>query len=196
MSPARRGRRPGGGDSRDDIAAAARRQFAALGYPKTSIRSVAAEAGVDPKLVQHFFGSKQELFVSVVELPFDPDEVFERLLGPGTEGLGDRLAAFVTGILVGPQAAVFSGMIRAAASEDEAATMVRELVAGRLLGPLAARVAIDQPELRTSLLAAQVVGLQMARNIVGLPALREVDPRRLAAALGPVFQQILTGDMT
>ncbi|MFC0005534.1 TetR/AcrR family transcriptional regulator [Micromonospora siamensis] len=195
MSGGRRGRRPGGGDSREVIAAAARRQFAAQGYPRTSIRSVAAEAGVDPRLVQHFFGSKQELFVSVVELPFDPAEAFEGILGPGVEGLGERLAAFVIGTLTGPEVSVLTGMIRAATSEEQAAAMVRELVSTRLLGPLAARVSADRPELRASLLAAQVVGLQMARNVVGLPALVEADHDELVAALGPLFQHLLTGDL-
>ncbi|MGH3412395.1 MAG: TetR/AcrR family transcriptional regulator, partial [Marmoricola sp.] len=43
----RRGRRPGSPDTRADILAAARELFAAGGYAGTSVRSVAARAGVD-----------------------------------------------------------------------------------------------------------------------------------------------------
>lgn len=195
MTGTRRGRRPGGSDTREVIAAAARRQFAAQGYPHTSIRGVAAEAGVDPKLVQHFFGSKQELFVAVVDLPFDPAEVFPRLLGQDVEGVGRRLAEFVTSTLSGPGMTVLTGIVRAAASEEQAATMVRELVSTRLLGPLAAGVGADRPRLRASLLAAQVVGLHMARNVVGLPALVQAEQDELVAALGPLFQHLLTGEL-
>ena len=48
---ARRGRRPGAPDTRAGILAAARAQFAAQGFTRTTIRGVAREAGVDPALV-------------------------------------------------------------------------------------------------------------------------------------------------
>ena len=67
------GAAPGPSGTRDAILAAARRQFAAQGYDRTSMRGIAAEAGVDQALVAHFFGAKQRLFVEVVRLPFDPE---------------------------------------------------------------------------------------------------------------------------
>ncbi|HAA79368.1 MAG TPA: TetR family transcriptional regulator, partial [Microbacteriaceae bacterium] len=39
----------------DAIAQAAREQFASVGYAQTTIRSIALQAGVDPKLVMHYF---------------------------------------------------------------------------------------------------------------------------------------------
>ena len=121
-----RGRRPGGGETRDAIMAAARRQFGELGYRRASMRRIAGEAGVDPRLILHFFGSKQALFVAVVDLPFDPETTFERLLGAGEEGLGRRLAEFVLTVLDSPQGLrTLTGLVRAAASEEEAAALVR-----------------------------------------------------------------------
>ena len=64
----RSGRRPGDSGTREAIRAAAVRLFAEQGYDRTSMRAVAAAAAVDPKLVAHYFGSKQQLFVSVVEI--------------------------------------------------------------------------------------------------------------------------------
>ena len=64
MVAKRAGRRPGNSGTREAILEAARRQFADLGYDRTTLRSVAAEAGVDPALVVHFFGSKQQLFLA------------------------------------------------------------------------------------------------------------------------------------
>ena len=40
-----RGRRPGGSDTRAAIEAAARRRFAEVGYPRTTMRAIAADAG-------------------------------------------------------------------------------------------------------------------------------------------------------
>jgi AcrR family transcriptional regulator len=191
-----RGRRPTGAGTKEAIAEAARRQFGERGYRPTTLRGVAAEAGVDPRLVLHFFGSKRDLFVSVVELPFDPEAAFDSLLAPGEKGLGRRLAAFLVGVLNSPEGCrTFTGLIRAAASEAEAATTIREFVALRLLLPLAARVGKDRPEFRASLVASQVVGLAMARHIVGLPPLTAASDSELTAALAPVFDHYLTGPL-
>jgi AcrR family transcriptional regulator len=189
-----RGRRPVGSGTREAIAAAARRQFGELGYRRASLRSIAVEAGVDPRLVLHFFGSKQELFTAVVELPFDPATAFDVVLSPGERGLGRRLATFLLDVLDSPEGRkTFTGLIRAAASEDQAAAMIRELVGRRLLLPLASRLGRDRPELRASLVGSQVVGLAMARHVVGIPALSTASRAQLIAALAPVFDHYLTG---
>jgi AcrR family transcriptional regulator len=196
MATSGRGRRPAGSGTREAIAAAARRQFGELGYQRASLRSIAAEAGVDPRLVLHFFGSKQDLFATVVELPFDPATTFDALLGPGEQGLGRRVAEFLLAILDSPEGRkTITGLIRAAASEEEAATTIRDLLDQRLLLPLASRVGRDRPELRASLVASQVVGLAMARHVVGLTPLATASRAELVAALAPVFDHYLTGHL-
>lgn len=198
MSPEQRprGRRPTGSGTRDTIEAAARRQFAELGYPGTTMRGIATEAGVDPRLVGHFFGSKQQLFLTVVELPFDPETVFSTLLAPGERDLGRRLAGFVVDLLENPQARnTITGLVRSAASEESAAEMLRALVTERLLGPLARRVGGSDPELRAALLGSQIVGLTFARYVVGLPPLVAADRDQLVAALAPVLDHYLTGSL-
>ena len=196
MKAGGRGRRPVGSGTREAIAAAARRQFGELGYRRASLRSIADEAGVDPRLVLHFFGSTQELFAAVVELPFDPATAFDLLLAPGEQGLGRRLAAFLLDVQDSPEGQrTITGLIRAAASEDEAAAMIRELVGQRLLLPLASRLGRDRPELRASLVGSQVVGLAMARHVVGLPALTTASRDELVAALTPVLDHYLTGNL-
>ncbi len=188
-----RGRRPSGSGTREAILAAAKEHFAALGYPRTTLRAVARAAGVDVRLVTHYFGSKQELFFESVELPFEPEAAFDLVLGPGLEGVGERLAQFVLGVLeteAGRQ--TITGLLRAAASEEEAAAMIRRLLVGRLLGPLALRLGTDQPELRAALMGSQVAGLSMARHVVQVPALVEASAAQLAAAMAPVFEHYLT----
>jgi DNA-binding transcriptional regulator YbjK len=70
MSPA--GRRAGSPDTRAEILAAAREIFAESGYDRATIRQIAARAGVDPALVHHYFGTKDQLFSQSISLPFSP----------------------------------------------------------------------------------------------------------------------------
>jgi AcrR family transcriptional regulator len=192
-----RGRRPAGSGTREAILAAAARAFGEQGYPRTTLRGIARDAGVDTRLVTHYFGSKQDLFVAVVELPFDPEQVMPALLAPGREGVGLRLAGFAVGMLDTPEARrTMTGLLRAAASEEEAAERVRDLLMERLLGPLAQHLGNDQPELRAALTAAQIAGLAFARHVVGVPRLVDASREELVAAIGPVLEHYLTGDLS
>src|SRR3954471_3796844 len=106
--PPRRGRRPGASGTREAIAEAARRCFGEAGYDRASIRAVAEAAGVDPALVMHYFGSKQELFVSVMALPFEPADVLPALARG--DRAGERLARFIVDTLEDPHGrAVMTG---------------------------------------------------------------------------------------
>ncbi len=195
--PRARGRRPAGSGTREAILAAAKHQFAEVGYPRTTLRGIAGEAGVDTRLVSHYFGTKQELFVTVVDLPFEPERVLETVLAGGPEGAGARLAAFALTMLDTPAARqTMTGLLRAAASEDEAAGLVRDLLTTRILMPIAVRLGGDHPELRAALLGSQMAGLVVARHIIGLHALADADHELLARALGPVLQHYLTDDLT
>jgi AcrR family transcriptional regulator len=191
-----RGRRPAGSETKAAIVAAARRRFSEHGYPGTTLRAIAADAEVDPRLITHFFGSKQQLFASVVELPFDPDAVFPMLLGGGGDDVGRRLAEFILGILDSPQSRnVVTGIIRAAASEQAAADQLRERVIKRVLMPLAESLGVDHPELRAALLGSQVVGLTFARHVVGVEPLPTADRADLVSFLGRVFDVYLRGPL-
>jgi len=195
--PGTRGRRPAGSGTREAILAAASRAFAEQGYPRTTLRAIAREAGVDTRLVTHYFGSKQDLFLAVVELPFDPEQVMPALLAPGRDGVGFRLAAFAVGMMDDPDARrTMTGLLRAAASEEAAAARVRDLLVERLLGPLAHHLGGDDPELRASLTGAQVAGVVFARHVIGLPRLAQASPDELVAAIGPVLEHYLTGDLS
>jgi AcrR family transcriptional regulator len=192
-----RGRRPAGSGTREAILAAASRAFAEQGYPRTTMRAIARDAGVDTRLVTHYFGTKQDLFVAVVELPFDPEVVMARVVGQGPDGVGHRLATFAVGMMETPEARrTMTGLLRAAASEEEAALRVRDLLVARLLTPLAHHIGGDHPDLRAALTGAQIAGLVVGRHIVGLPRLAQATPEELVAAVAPVLQHYLTGDLS
>lgn len=193
----RSGRRPGDSGTREAIRAAAGRQFAERGYDRTSLRSIAAEAEVDPALVAHFFGSKQKLFVEVVDFPFDPDEVVPVVFGGDRGDVGERVAHFLLSVLEEPESRQrLVGLVRAAASEPEAARMVRELLSRRVLARIVETLGVDDADLRASLVSSQVVGLLTARHIVGIEPLASLPAETIAAAIAPNLQRYLTGPLS
>lgn len=69
----------------------ARELFARNGIHKTSIRAVAAAAGVDSALVHHYYGTKERLFAAAIEIPIDPMDIIGRLREVPVEELGYTL---------------------------------------------------------------------------------------------------------
>jgi AcrR family transcriptional regulator len=190
----RTGRRPGPNQSRAAILDAARRAFAERGYDGVSIRAVARDAGVDPALVHRFYGSKEALFIAALELPVSPSALVDSLLADGVEHLGERLVRTFVELFDRPAAfAPFLALIRGAVSNDRAAAMLREFLTREVLGRLAAAASPDRPELRASLAGSQIVGLAMARYVVGVPPLAEADRETVVACVGPAIQRYLTG---
>jgi AcrR family transcriptional regulator len=190
-----RGRPPGESGTREAIIAEARRQFADLGYRRTTLRGVARAVGVDPRLVLHYFGSKRTLFLESVELPMDPDRVIEVVFERGAENAGRRAAELLVTVLDEPRSRqALTGLLRAAVSEPEAAELIRGLLAERILLPIANRVGGSRPDLRASMVASQVVGLAATRHMVGLEPLVRASRDDLVRALAPVIEHYLRGD--
>ena len=182
--------------TRQAVLAAAQRQFAEIGYDRTTMRSVALEADVDQKLVAYFFGSKHALFVAATRLPFDPVAAMPRVLDGEPGGIGQRLAAHIVGLLEQPDAGGrLIGLVRAAASEPEAARMVRDLFTHAIWEPVAARLSMSEPKLAVGLVATQVLGLVMARYIIRAEPLASLPADAVAAAIAPTLQRLLAGGL-
>lgn len=197
MSPRRRGPRPAGTDTRVAILQAAREQFAASGYGRTTMRGVAAAAGVDPRLVLHYFGSKRELFMASVRLPVDPDAFIRRIFDGDREQLPERVAWGLVSTLEDPKTRHAAlAIIRAAASEPEAAAIIRAVLTERVLTPLVVRIDADHAELRATMVASQFVGMAMARYVVAVEPLASASPEQVVRALTPVIDHYLTGEWT
>jgi AcrR family transcriptional regulator len=195
---ARTGRRPGNSGTREAILDAARRAFAEHGYQQATIREVAGIAGVDPALVHHYFGTKQDLFVAAVEIPVNPFEAFIELVSEegGLETLGERLLGLFLQVWdQSDQHSPLLALIRSAVSEERAAAMLREFITEEILGRIARELGTPDARLRTNLVASQLVGLIMARYVIRIEPLASAPAPVLVAAIGPTLQRYITGDI-
>ena len=192
--PTRRGRRPGGEDTRARIVDAARSAFGERGYEGASIRDVATRAGVDPALVHHYFGTKQRLFVAAMEFPVDVATVVPRLLAEGEDGVGERFVRFVVEQWDRPDVhPTLLGVVRSAATDPVAAGMLRSLLTDGPLRALAGAIHQADADARVALAGSQLVGLAMARYIVRLEPLASMTSAEGAADVGPVGERYLYG---
>ena len=89
-----------------------------------------------------------------------------------------------------------TGLLRAAASEEQAAALVRQRLVEQILLPLARRIGTDHPELRASFLGSQIGGLAFARHVLELPELVAADHDILVGMLAPVLDRYLTQPVT
>ncbi|MFF9091074.1 TetR family transcriptional regulator [Streptomyces sp. NPDC014991] len=195
-APRRRGRPPRteSAGTRDRILTAAREEFSARGYEKTSVRGIAKAAGVDPALVHHYFGSKEQVFEAAVEVAFAPAlDASDAVADGPLDGVGERLTRFVLGVWENPATRTpLLAIVRSAVDNDTAAAVFRRLIAAQLMRRIAAPLDLPDAELRAELAAAQLVGTAMLRYVIKLEPLASADLEQLVARLAPVVQHHLT----
>jgi AcrR family transcriptional regulator len=193
----RTGRRPGNPDTREAILKASREAFAERGYDAASIRQIATGAGVDPALVHHYFGNKEQLFLESVHAPFDPREVVPHILAGGRDGIGERMIRTFLAVWDSPRGGTAVALLRSAVTNEWTARMLREFVVTQILRRAVKELGLESPEgpLRASLVASQILGLATARYILKIEPLASATPEQLAAAIGPTIQRYVTGDI-
>ncbi|MFJ3958671.1 TetR family transcriptional regulator [Arthrobacter sp. NPDC090010] len=189
----RRGRRGGGGDTRERILSAARTLFAEHGFDGTSLRQVAREAGVDPALVHHFFEGKDELFALSIELPADPSQV---LAGVTSDDPGKRSEEIVRAVLTlweSPAQHRLVAFLRGTIGSRTRTAMLREVVGRTILARVTAGLSGSPEELalRGDLVASQMVGLMLARYVVRLEPLASASPEDVVRLIAPTVRHYL-----
>jgi AcrR family transcriptional regulator len=190
-TPTRRpGRRPGPSSSRADILAAARVLFGERGYDKASIRAIAGAAGVDPALVHHFFGTKDELFAAAMEFPVDPETILPLVLaGPRAE-IGERLVRTFLRLWSDPRLKPqFVGIIRSATTSEMGAALLRDFISSKIFARVAENLGV--PRLNLTAVAAQIVGVVMLRYVLEMEPMASASEEELVALLAPTIQRYL-----
>ena len=194
MSRPARGRRPGSTTTRDDIVTAARALFAEQGYERASLRAIARQAGVDPALIVHFFGTKEGLLQAALTPPVDPASVIgAALAGVPPERLGEHLVRGVVNAWDDPALnPALTGMFRTAVTHDLAMSYLRQTLQRTVVAAVSALVSDDSAQRRAQLVATQMVGLAATRYLFRFPEVVAMTADELARAVGPSVQHYLT----
>lgn len=183
-----RGRRKGNPDTRAEILAASRAEFAEKGYERATIRAIATRADVDPALVMHYFGSKEQLFAAGLEVPFSPATVLRSVFASTDGPVGEALVTAILTAWDEPGAAgPFLGVLRSATGEGPVHDLVREFLHATILESLTDLIDGPDAELRAGLAGSQMIGLLVGRYLVELEPLVDAPIPELAERVGPVI---------
>jgi AcrR family transcriptional regulator len=189
------GRRPGESGTREAILDAARETFAAVGYERATIRAIARGAGVDPALVHHYFGTKEDLFVAATDLPVNPAEAIRSILAEGLDGAGERIVRFFLATWDSPQGQdTFMSVLRSALTNDQAGRVIREFAGRAIVGTVAAALPGRDAELRALAIASHMLGIAFLRYGVRLDPLASARIDDIVALVAPRIQSYLTGE--
>jgi AcrR family transcriptional regulator len=171
----------------------ARRMFAEAGYNHTSVRDIAAAAGVDPALIRHYFGSKAQLFRATMGWPFDPEQIAAQITSGDRSEIGARLTQVFFGAWEQPDSrAPLLAILRGAATHEESATLVRQFIQTQLYPRIAAVLEDPKAELRVDLAMAQLLGVAYLRHILGVEPIASTPTDELIARIAPVISAHLS----
>ena len=192
----RPGRPAGTSDTRERILVSARDLFARNGIDKTSIRAIAAGAGVDPALVHHYFGTKTQLFAAAIHIPIDPMQVIGPLRDMPVDQIGYTLPSILLPLWDSEMGKGFIAELRSLLAGSDV-NLIRSFLQEVIASEIGSRV--DNPpgsgRVRVQFVASQLVGVVMARYILELEPFKSLPVEQIAETIAPNLQRYLTGDL-
>jgi AcrR family transcriptional regulator len=188
------GRPVGPAVTRRAILDAARARFATDGFTSATIRKIAADAGVDASLVMQYFGSKDELFATVMDLgPNTMSRVSDAFNGPD-DSIGERVTRAFLEVWDGDPlvSQPLQALLRAAIGNSRATIQLRDLIQKRVIGDLSPRLREGDMATRIEIACSMLVGIVVGRQLVQIEALVEQDREALVSYIGPGIQAVLS----
>ena len=173
------------------ILRATRERLAAQGYDRTTIRAVAADAGIDPSMVMRYFGNKAQLFDAALDIDL-------RL--PDLTGIpvGELPRLIVRHFLdrweSDPGDDALLVLMRSAVTNEHAAGQMRAIFAGQVAPALAAALGPEIAKRRAGMVSAQLLGLGLTRYLLRLPAVTALNREEVEDALTPAIRATLEVD--
>jgi len=166
---------------------AARRQFAALGYERTTVRGIAAEAEVNVALINRYFGGKEELFARAVAIDLELPDLSET----ENDEVGPRLVEHFFRRWEGRESDdLLRVLVRTAATNLTAADKIREILHNQIL-PLVTKISGEHgARQRATLVATQMLGLAYCRYVLDFGE-DYLDRAAAASAIGATLQRYL-----
>jgi AcrR family transcriptional regulator len=190
----RRGPKAKRGEVASRILAAARASFAANGYAGTTLRAVAADAGVDSALVPYYFSDKAGLLAACLELPDGFAEAVAAAAATPARGRGRALIEAMLSQWEDPAfTETFRSIILTAAHEPVAMERLRQVFAETILAAMSRNLEGDERYLRASLVASQIIGVAMTRYVWRVGALAELSNEEVVRYIAPTIQRYITG---
>ncbi|MFG1702753.1 TetR family transcriptional regulator [Nonomuraea sp. M3C6] len=174
------------GETKAIILAAARERFAADGYERATIRSIAADANIDPAMVMRYFGSKERLFAAACEfdlrLPDVRDTPREEIAATLVRHFLERWEADET----------LQILLRTGVTNPAAAERLRSIFAAQLVPVMTAlsRNPAEAPR-RAGLVASQMLGMALCRYVLAFPPLATMTREEVVTAIGPTIHRYL-----
>lgn len=154
--------------TRERILAAARREFARVGFAGTTVRAIATSANVSPNLITRYFGGKDGLFVAATEVHLE----LERLFDGSRELLGYRMAeSIVTRWTTMKGEDPLLVLLRAAGERPEAAETLSKFLDEESLKPLRRQLlrygmTQDEATARASAVDVFVIGISARLRVL------------------------------
>ena len=194
----RRGRRQGEPVSRDVVLAAAKQRFATQGYEKTTLRSIAHDAHVDPSMVLYLFGSKADLFRESLRMILDPELLVATLTGGSGDDpdIGTRMVRVYLRIWESPDTGPsMVAMLQSATSNPDAHEAFRGFMQNYVLTAVSGVLGGgEQARLRAMLAGSQLVGTAVLRYVMKVAPLATLSGDELVRLIAPTVTRYLTAD--
>lgn len=188
----RGGRRPGNQSTKKKILDAAIDIFAENGYDKSSLRSITSRAGVDVALVKHFFGGKEGLFEAAVIRQAEASlELLAQAQNSDAHPSRRIAEIYVSMWEDDPTAATIRALFRAILESPQNKERLRAVATSYIEKALlpAFQETVGSPStLRTQTLAAELMGLGVARYILQFPPLCEASREETVELIIPLIQ--------
>src|SRR6266851_4361544 len=187
-------RRRDAGATRAAILNSARQAFARAGYDRVGVREIAKGAGVTAMLVNRYFGSKEKLFAEVVAETIATPSILTREIVTSATAGEDIAAALVEQTESGATPLDGFLIMLHSTSSKRAARINRKLIEGSHQTAMTAALSGKLAPQRAALVLSLIAGFQVMRQMIGLSALGEAEPKELVKILAPVFQQLVEGE--
>ena len=158
------------------------------------VREIASGAGVTAMLINRYFGSKEQLFAAVVADTLARPVILTEANIRAPERGATMAKALVD--LTAPGATPLDGFLVMfhSASSQTANEINRDQIQQHHFRTMFESLKGDLAPERAALALAMVAGVQVMRQMIGLPALTRADPNDLVDLLAPLFQALIDGE--
>jgi AcrR family transcriptional regulator len=172
---------------------AARAAYARRGYLNTTMKGVAATAGVAPDVVRRYYANREALFAAAMRLPLDPATSIAQLLAPGIDGMGERMVRVTLRMLDDPETREqLAEMVRDGAGATKATAAMREFLETAIIDRVAGALGVPDARARVMLAMSYLLGVATMRYVLQVEPLASATEDDIVRMVAPAVQAALT----